>query len=514
MKIFLLVAVLCSNIFKSHAQQSVLDTSFNHSGKLFTNIAGMLTSCLVQPDGKILIGGTGRVNNSSRFVIGRLLSNGNYDNSFGTNGILYDSFYNSLSDDLNYLLLQPDGKIIAIGTSDSFINLNAVIARYLPNGALDNTFGNNGKLKFSEANFGTINSAALQPDGKIVLAGKHGGFILLRLQTNGLFDSTFGTYGKVLTNIGTLPYSGANAVMVQSDGKIVAGGSSYHNTFYWAAIMRYLANGTLDNTFGTNGVVETSVRGYYDVINSVVQQPDGKIIATGNSTINGSGGATTAFLLMRYDSLGNLDNSFNGNGKLIKNLGNRDDKCYKAILQTDGKIVVGGYTTNANINLDFAMYRANSDGTDDYNFGSGGVVTGNFIFNSSNFNDHGQMIAMQPDGKLIIAGYSALSGAGSFAFIRFTNQINVGVANLEADEQQLMVYPNPTTNQLIVIGHQFSLKTIETQNVVGQIVHCKLLFDNSTDNCHMNTENLTSGIYFLKATDDKGIQHTVKFVKE
>jgi hypothetical protein len=67
---------------------------------------------------------------------------------------------------------------------------------------------------------------------------------------------------------------------------------------------------------------------------------------------------------------------------------------------------------------------------------------------------------------------------------------------------------------LIVIGHQFSLKTIETQNVVGQIVHCKLLFDNSTDNCHMNTENLTSGIYFLKATDDKGIQHTVKFVKE
>ncbi len=514
MKIFFLVVVLCSNIFQTNAQQSVLDTSFNHTGKLFTNITGMLTSCLVQPDGKIVIGGTGRINNSSRFAISRLLSNGNYDYSFGANGILYDSFYNSLSDQINCMLLQPDGKIIAIGTSDSFINLYISIARYMPNGALDNTFGSNGKLKLAQTNFGSINSATLQPDGKIVLAGKNGGFNLLRLQSDGLFDSTFGTYGKVLTNIGTLPYSGANAVLLQANGKIVAGGSSYHNTYYWAAMIRYLANGTLDNTFGTNGVVETNVRGYDDAINSLVQQPDGKIIATGNSTIN-SGSASTALLLLQYDTSGNLDNTFNGSGKLVKSIGGSDDKCYKAILQTDGKIVVGGYTTTASINLDYAMYRANADGTDDNTFGANGVVTGNFVFNTSNFNDHGQTIAIQPDGKLIIAGYSALSGAGSYALMRFTNQINVGVTNVESlSQQQLMVYPNPTTNQLTIVSHQFSVNTIEVRNMVGQIVFNKQLNNSINQKIQLDVSRLSSGIYFSKAIDDNGMQHTVKFVKE
>jgi uncharacterized delta-60 repeat protein len=215
---------------------------------------------------------------------------------------------------------------------------------------------------------------------------------------------------------------------------------------------------------------------------------------------------------MRLDSVGNLDNSFNSNGKLVKALGNRDDKCFKAILQSDGKIIIGGYTTNANINLDFAMYRATSSGADDITFGGGGAVTGNFIFNSSNFNDRGQTICMQPNGKLVVAGYSALSGAGSFAAMRFNNNYTTGVQlPLNILSHQLIIYPNPCHQSIAISQLSLMNATIKLINLTGQTLIEKQNQSGSYFNLDISEQ--TNGIYFLEIKENANVW-CVKVVKE
>ncbi len=472
-KKLILVAFLFGLANQLSAQAS-LDTSFNHTGQLLSTISGHAKSCIAQPDGKIIIGGYGNYNQVNRYKITRVQNDGSTDSSFGSNGLVIDSFFHTEHDEILSMLLQPDGKIIAVGRSDSFTTFSISVARYLPNGLLDSSFATNGHLLLPQTTYGSALAAALQPDGKIIIAGNNNGFGLLRLTSNGTIDNSFGTNGYVSMFIGTANYGGGQAVAVQADGKILIGGSSYHNTFYWAAVGRFNTDGSVDNSFGTNGIAEYSIRGYYDEINCITLQPDGKIICSGNSTINSSGGnpATTAFMILRLDTNGQMDNTFNSTGQLIKSIGNRTDKCYQSILQNDGKIIVGGYSTNANINIDFAVCRLLANGTDDNSFGSNGFVTSNFYQNSSNFNDYGQSMCMQPDGKIVLAGYSVLSGSGNFSAMRFLNANVLGISPHDNNNNPFIsLYPNPCQDimylQSTIYLQDASLQIINQQ---GQIV--------------------------------------------
>jgi uncharacterized delta-60 repeat protein len=196
-----------------------------------------------------------------------------------------------LEDDAFSVLIQPDGKIVAVGSANdpaSFYDFAA--ARYFSNGMLDTTFGVGGKVHsdFGAQNFDRARSAALQPDGRIVAAGfatgQNGGaqnFAVARYTSNGILDTTFSGDGKTQIDFGNC-CQGANKVLLQSDGKIVAvGGSNGESSEDDFLLARLNRRGTLDRTFGIDGKVRTSFGDLNGGANGALLQPDGKIVAVG-----------------------------------------------------------------------------------------------------------------------------------------------------------------------------------------------------------------------------------------
>src|SRR5439155_459385 len=214
------------------------------------------------------------------------------------------------SDDAAYALaIQADGKLVAAGATNNGINYDFALVRYNTNGTLDATFGTGGKVTTAVGTSDDAASAlAIQADGKLVAAGETNNgsnydFALVRYNTNGTLDATFGTGGKVTTAIGTRD-DVASAVAVQADGKLAARGATDHGINYDFALVRYNANGTLDATFGTGGKVTTAVGTSDEAAYALAIQADGKLTVAGE-TFNGS---TKDFALVHYKSNSTIDN--------------------------------------------------------------------------------------------------------------------------------------------------------------------------------------------------------------
>ncbi len=191
---------------------------------------------------------------------------------------------------------------------------------------------------------------AIQSDGKIVVAepynnGSDLDFAVARYNSDGSLDTSFDGDGKVTTDIDS--GDAALAMVIQSDGKILLAG--YGGGYKYFALARYNSDGSLDNTFGTGGKVTTDIGGSYDLVYDIAIQSDGKIIVTGDS-YNGN----YDFALARYTSNGSLDLSFDGDGKVTTPIGGGNDYAYDIAIQSDGKIVVAGYSDNGS-NDDFAL---------------------------------------------------------------------------------------------------------------------------------------------------------------
>jgi len=278
-------------------------------------------------------------------------------------------------------------------------------------GDLDLSFGTGGKVTTDFALNGFSDdegeAVALQPDGKIVVAGagffvapgptSGQQFVLARYNPNGSLDPTFGSGGKVTTGFGSNLSRGQDMVL-QPDGKIVVAGVTFTGTEPGSdfALARYNPDGTLDTTFGTGGKVITDFS-LLDVAEAVALQPDGKILAAGLTFVGGSGFEAT---LARYNPNGSLDSSFGIGGKVSTDLG-REDAITSIALHPDGKIVAAGEGGFG----DFALVRFNPDGSLDVSFGAAGKVLtdwgGEDAINS---------LALQPDGKIVAAGLSIFFG--------------------------------------------------------------------------------------------------------
>ena len=273
-------------------------------------------------------------------------------------------------------------------------------------GSLDPTFGTGGKVFTAlSTNSCRAKGIAVQPDGRIVLAGSDGSFALARYQPGGGLDSTFGNGGKVITSLGG--YSGANALTLKSDGKIVAAGFSSAQF----AVVRYLPNGTPDPGFGIGGAVVTPV-GNADFFTAVAVQSDGRIVAGGYSERSDGGGYE--FALVRYLADGSLDGSFGNGGKVTTYFGPQGSGLTDMALQGDGKILAAGGTSNPT--LDFTLVRYRPDGSLDADFGSGGRVTTDF----NGYYDSASAMTLQSDGKILLAGnVAATTGPDQFAVVRY-----------------------------------------------------------------------------------------------
>jgi len=384
-----------------------LDTTFGSGGKVVTPVGPWSDyghGVAIQSDGKIIVAGY----TDDDFAVVRYNSDGSLDASFGGTGKITTSLASS-SDHANCVVVQSDGKIVLGGVSAG----NFALVRHGPSGALDTSFSGDGIVTTSISSSNDIvNSMALQPDGKILVAGTSGSHIgVARYSPDGTLDTSFSGDG-----IQTMSYGITDRIWgmaLQPDGKIVLVGDCWNGEQWDFLVVRYNPDGTLDTSFSGDGKLATPVGPSHDNGRSVAIQSDGRIVVAGYSY--SAGGAGNAdFAVVRYNPDGTLDTTFSGDGKLTTAIGSADDIAYSMVLQSEGKIVVAGYSDNG-ANEDFALVRYNPDGTLDLSFSGDGKLTTAV----GSAEDYINGVAIQPDGKIVVAGYSWSGTNDDFALARY-----------------------------------------------------------------------------------------------
>jgi uncharacterized delta-60 repeat protein len=353
----------------------------------------------VQSDEKIVLAGIRQTSAGADAVVVRLNPDGSSDSSFGAGGVV------ALKDAFGFAVaLQADGKIL-LG-AHAFDDL--VVARFLPDGRLDTSFGRGGAVFTDFGGTEATFALAVQPDGKIVAAGRAtalhsleaGDFAVVRYNPDGSLDSSFGGGGKVRTDFG----GGEDAldIAMQSDGRIVVVGASGIFGSPWA-VARYNADGSLDSSFDADGKVVTDFGGGAQGAWGVALQPDGKIVVAGWRGEQG-GGVNRAIALARYLPEGRLDPGFSGDGRVAETL-SRTDTGREIVLQPNGKIVVAGA---AGEGPDLMIARFLPDGRIDPSFG------GRLGFVQTDFggDDAAFTVALDRQQRIVAAGGSRQEATG------------------------------------------------------------------------------------------------------
>jgi uncharacterized delta-60 repeat protein len=375
-----------------------LDPSFDGDGKVTTSMGADAAgaSVAIQADDRIVVAGQATVGGRSRFALTRYVTIGTLDPTFGGDGKVSTVVGTNASAEA--VAIQSDGKIVAAGGADPH---GFALVRYGSDGTLDDTFGGDGKVTtvIGDADAAHANAVVLQSDGKIVAAGQTqvGGedrFALARYNTDGTLDDTFGEDGRVTTSFG--PIADAYGVAIQSNDKIVAAGRALVGAHYRFALARYRSDGTRDDTFGGDGTVTTLIGPVASLGHAVAIQSNGKIVV-GGSKQNGM-----ALAVARYDSDGTLDDTFSDDGVATTPVGSTPQTNAMAI-QGDGKIVLAGYARFDN-RPRFVLARFDTGGTLDETFSGNGKTTTKIGVGSL-----ARGVALQSDGRIVAAGYVASS---------------------------------------------------------------------------------------------------------
>ena len=394
-----------------------LDPSFNDEGKVTTDVGGADRgfSVAIQGDGKIVVAGSSYNGSNEDFALVRYNSDGSLDTSFNGTGTVTTPV-GDFDDIGRSVAIQADGKIVVAGVSHNSLHYHFAVVRYNSNGSLDTSFNGTGKVttQIGDDDDG-VGAVAIQSDGKIVVAGSESSFAgnpqfaIVRYNSDGSLDSSFHGTGIVITSFGGFSDVGWS-LAIQGDGKIVVVGDTFHSPVRDFAIARYNSDGSLDTGFNGTGKVTTDIDSSADNARSVAVQGDGKIVVAGPSS-----GASpySDFAVVRYNSNGSLDSSFNNTGKVITSIGSASDYASSVVL-AGGKIVVAGDTFNGS-DYDLALVRYNSDGSLDSSFNSTGKVTTSI----GSGNDFGNSAAIASDGKIVVAGYTLTPSNYHFAVVRY-----------------------------------------------------------------------------------------------
>jgi uncharacterized delta-60 repeat protein len=411
-----------------HAAPGDLDTTFSGGKVVETGLASSFANAVaIQTNDRIVVVGS----SNGDFAVARYNRNGTLDTTFSADGIVVTDFGGSGPDSANAVAIQSDGKIVVAGQAGLANNARVGVARYNPDGSLDNTFNGTGTLIFDFVGTagGAANGVALQADGKIVVVGSSGvDFAVARINTNGTLDTTFGGSpgsGIITRDFGS-SNEGATAVAILPDGRIVVAGfttSAGRGVFAFD----YISTGGFPQFVGPevdgtgapiNGAKHTSFGGGIDAKpTSIAIQPDGKVVLVGDATFTtGVPGSVDRFMVIaRYNTDGTMDTTFDGDGLRGVDFGTFSFASGVA-LQPDGKIVAVGHveeSLNGVVNTKFAVARFNANGSLDATFSGDGRLTTDF---SATTRDSAKAVAVQKiDGRIVAVG----SSNSRFALARY-----------------------------------------------------------------------------------------------
>ncbi len=470
----------------------------------------------------------------------------------------------------NDVVVQSDNKVVAVGTY--FINNfteDVSVARYNVDGSLDNSFGTGGKVTLITSTEGiTDPKIARTGSGDMyILANRPyggGAFYIYKMSANGSLDNSFGTNGIIQDSILSSTqtgFEGAHDIAIQADGKILVAGyyaRSVPTTEHAAWVIRFNTDGTRDNSFATNGMA--TVIGGDNKFNKLLIQPDGKILAGGCSGLIAQ--QQQDWMVARFNTDGTPDNTFGGlqNGTVVIGM-QYHEQVKDMALQSDGSIIIGGACGNGNVT--FRIIKLTANGLNDPNFGTDVTTTTNWGYTKvelQTFTDHGFAgLAVLAGDKIIIAGsasnrFAAVrfnadgdpdntfalnsiadsSFAGSYGFSMAATAFNEAtgrfyVVGAVADQNQGITYSNVAAflvaqpNSVKQVAGTMKLNiypnpvngTLHLENIEGNIrvqdISGRTML--STQGKDINVSQLSAGMYFIKCITKDGTAYTGQFVK-
>lgn len=419
---------------KQQLPAGMLDPSFGQDGVVTTAIglSAVAWDVIRQPDEKIIVGGISNNGSRNTLTLARYEANGTLDSTFGQGGIATGSVESGSPGAIIYftrmsMVWQSGDRILIASSIFSGGQETFGLVRYTLSGTLDSSFGTGGVIVTPIENKAGATSIVLQPDQKIVVTGysnngTRDAYAVARYQPDGTLDQSFGNGGVVVTAVSNNK-DGGQDVIIQNDGKIVIVGSSISNDQSTITILRYLSNGNLDNGFGNGGVVTTKINRWGGG-QSVIIQPDGKLLVGGWFA-----GIDPIAVLVRYQSNGQIDTGFGEAGistQLAGNLGGCGSSISQLSFDELSRLLAIGAGSDCSIpsrsKLAVARFQAGS-GNLDPSFGNGGVSTIGFDYVIPIKSYSGRVLTIQPDGKIIAVGnYTILSQTqtSAFALARFS----------------------------------------------------------------------------------------------
>mgnify|MGYP003108978594 FL=1 len=471
----------------SFAQDGSLDTSFGNNGTVQTDIDGDSDYAIAiaqQADEKLLVAGRFTIQGQAFPSIARYNVNGTLDTSFGNAGVAIFGASGYEDEYYDIVLSQNDGKIIAGGPVNLNSNYQYVVNRFLPDGSIDTSFGNNGEIIVFPENIYKGDVTLLDDDSFIAVGRIFDSGIskvaLKKYTSNGMLDTSFGNNGIVITDVGNESNSALKVALAQDD-TIVVLANSQDNGVSSQVLLRYLPNGVLDTAFGNNGIV-TIVNDPDFTSSNIALYNDGKI-AVHSSFLDWQFDIMNN-LIFRYLPDGSFDASFGNNGYINPN---RNNFIISGIeVQENQRLLVFGELTDFfEGGGPFFINRYHLGGHLDTGF--------NFTINSSEYFVSSMLI--QQDGKIVCLASAAWYNGQEDIIIE--RRVNDPLSSPEFQNKRTTIYPNPS-NGIFTIEREFP-ETSEYQitDIIGKIIASGELTEKQSK---LNLSSVQSGVYFLKTS--------------
>lgn len=480
--------------------QNWLDPSFGSDGVVSTSLASSFdgaTCMALQPDGRIVVGGVFAPDaNGADFMVARFEADGSLDTDFGNGG--WNTMDVATFDVVNDLALQPDGRIVLVGTAQG-TGADKVVMRFTASGQLDATFNGTGSRVIDGSyQEDQLNGVALQSDGRIVAVGQgfdgsKDTFYICRLNIDGTFDTSFGGTGEVEHTV-----SGdncrANDVAVLPNGRIVSVGASYTGgtTGFDAVAVRYLADGTLDTGFDGDGTATMVWSFLDDAALAVLVQPDGKVLVGGAESQEGP---DTRFVVSRLEADGGHDFGFGNNGTMRTWTGIATTRCGALALDGQGRILLAGAAMASGVaRRSYVCRLSGADGALDPDFGSGGELFHPMI----GPNEETPAVASQPDGKIVVAGTGGAGINYDVRMIRYLETPLTGMHDATASMPIRLLGVDPSGADVVITASgPFACRILDMN---GRVVASPMIQGTTTGVRHVGFgTTLSSGAYSFVA---------------